>query len=260
MIVDINLFKPEKMNIHDLYEVNENIYKIDISIDKLKPFMLKLNDLNVMSFTEKMLSLSLKTKEDIKKSFDNIDSYIVNEIQERKITKKLKTKFNYRQLTSSYVNKDVSYDILTLLIDLESDKYKTEIYERMNKRINKDDAFIILKDNAKVDLVLEITGIIFDKKEGYIYLENIVRQMKVKKIKPKRIEKLEYSFIDTESDDESDDESDAKSDVKSDTESETNDDCLVDTYKMLLDENENLHTELNTEKELSSITSEIDSD
>jgi hypothetical protein len=72
-----------------------------------------------------MLSLSLKTKEDIKKSFDNIDSYIVNEIQERKITKKLKTKFNYRQLTSSYANKDVSYDILTLLIDLESDKYKT---------------------------------------------------------------------------------------------------------------------------------------
>ncbi len=221
MITDINFFNPQKINIHEPHEINENLLKVDLSQDKLKPIMLKLEDLNVISVTDSQLILSLKGKENIKTIFDNLDSYIVSNIQERKIAKKLKTKFNYRQLISSYVNKDISIDILSLNLNFTDNNFKTEIYQKSTKKINKDEALLLMKDNSKVDLILEIVGITFDKQEGFIYLENVVRQMKVKKIKPKRVENLEYSFVD--SDESSADES----------KSEVNDDCLVDTHKVL---------------------------
>ena len=90
MLTDINFFDLSKINIHDPYEVNENLLKIDLSQDKLKPIMLVLKDLQVLSFTNDMIILSLKSKENIKKVFDDLDSHIVSVIQEKKITKKLK--------------------------------------------------------------------------------------------------------------------------------------------------------------------------
>lgn len=231
MIIDINFFNSQNINIHDVYEINHNLFKVDLSQDKLKPIMLKLEDLNVISITDSQLILSLKGKENIKTIFDNLDSYIVCNIQERKIAKKLKTKFNYRQLISSYVNKDNSIDILSLNLNFNDNNFKTDIYQKSTKKINKDDALHLMKDNCKVDIILEIVGITFDKQEGFIYLENLVRQLKVKKIKPKRVEHLEYLFVD--SDDSKSEVNDSKSEVNDDSKSEVNDDCLVDTHKVL---------------------------
>jgi hypothetical protein len=183
---------------HDPYEISNNLFKVDLSQDKLKPIMLILKDLDVLSFTNNTIILSLKSKENIKKMFDDIDTYIVKLIQEKKITKKLKTKFNYRQLTSTFTNKDLTCEILSLNVELESN-YKTEIYEKKNKKLTIDNAIKLMKDNAKVDLVLELMSVSFNKDDKFIYLDNVVRQMKVKKVKPKRIEKLEYSFIDSDS-------------------------------------------------------------
>ena len=153
--------------------------------------------------------------------------------------KKLKTKFNYRQLTSSFSNKELTCDILSLNVDLQSEHYKTEIYQRMNKKLSTEEAINMMKDNSKVDLVLEVISVLFNKEEGFIYLENIVRQMKVRKVKPKRVEKLEYSFVDTESE-ESDD------DIQIEDEKSTDNDCLLNTHKVESDEDLDINIDSET--------------
>lgn len=234
MIFDINSFDHNSIIMHDLYEINNNVSKIDLSLDKLKPLMLRLEDLQVLSFTHNTVILSLKGKENIKKIFDSLDSHIVNMIQEKKIVKKLKTKFNYRQLTSNYSNKDVVCDIVSLDVNLTSDKFSTELYHNKNKKLSVEEALMIMKDNSKVDLVLEIIGVLFNKDEGVIYLDNVVRQMKIKKIKPKRIENLTYSFVD------SDTESESEINIKI----ETDDEYLVNPHTIQSEsENESTNSE-----------------
>jgi hypothetical protein len=243
MLTDINFFNSSKINIHDPYEVNENLLKIDLSQDKLKPIMLVLKDLQVLSFTNDMIILSLKSKENIKKVFDDLDSHIVSVIQEKKITKKLKTKFNYRQMTSTYTNKDTQCDILTLNVNLNSDSYRTEIFQKASKKISNDEAMHTMKDNTKVDLILEVISVVFNKQEGFIYLENVVRQMKVKKIKPKRIEKLQYSFVDTDSDN----SISSESEKDSNSVNTNDDDCLINTHKVETDDEDDIDIHLDSE-------------
>lgn len=259
MLTDIESFDFTKINMHDPYEVNDNLFKVDLSQDKLKPIMLVLKDLQVLSFTNNMIILSLKSKENIKKIFDDMDTHVVKLIQEKKITKKIRAKFNYRQLTSSFSNKDLTCDILSLNVDLKSENYKTDIYQRMNKKLSTEEATNIMKDNSKVDLVLEIVSVLFNKEEGFIYLENVVRQMKVRKVKPKRIEKLEYSFVDTESESEDDniqsenkDENEDENKNEDEDENEdresksTDDDCLLNTHKVESDEDININIDTDT--------------
>jgi hypothetical protein len=199
MITRIENFDIMKMNIHDPYDINDHIIKMDISIDKMKPIMLHIEELHVLSFSNSNLILDLRCKDELKKMFDNIDSHVVSVIQERKITKKLKTKFNYRQFTSTYTNKDNNYDILSFNVNFNNDvNYVTDIYENKHNKVTYDNAAQLLKNNARAEVVLELVSIVFDKADGHIYLENIVRQMKIKKIKPKRIDNMPYSFIDSE--------------------------------------------------------------
>ncbi len=223
MITRIENFDIMKMNIHDPYDINDHIIKMDISIDKMKPIMLHIEELHVLSFSNSNLILDLRGKDELKKMFDNIDSHVVSVIQERKITKKLKTKFNYRQFTSTYTNKDNNYDILSFNVNFNNETYLTEIYENKRNKVSFDNATQLLKNNARAEVVLELVSIVFDKSDGHIYLENIVRQMKIKKIKPKRVDHIPYSFVDSESESsESDDEQSEHSDDDEDNEDDKN--------------------------------------
>ncbi len=243
MISKIENFDVSKIFVYDPYDVNDNIVKIDISVDKMQPIMLRLEDLHVLSFTNSNIILDLRNKDTIKKIFDDIDSHIVSVIQERKITKKLKTKFNYRQFTSTYTNKDTNYDILSLGLSFNNDNFSTNIYENKRTQLNQEEATLILKHNARAEVILELTSIVFDKQEGFIYLENVVRQMKVKKIKPKRVEHLAYSFVDSDEDssdsNDDDDSNDSNdnynnkylSDKSEELHLKTDDNCLLSNHK-----------------------------
>ena len=219
MIIDFLNLDITSLKLFDPYEESEDIIKIDISLDKNQAIMVKIEELSVLTVTDNNIILNLKDKSDIKKKFDELDLYIVNLIQERKITKRLKTKFNYRQLTSNYTGKDTNIDILNLNLNFDSNSndFITKIYKNKLSEIQQNEMFELLKNNGRTQLVVEFKSIIFDKKEGIIHLDNIVRQMKIKKLKPKRIETLEYSFIDS-------DESDSIKFNKS-----NDDDCLLDT-------------------------------
>ena len=222
MIIPIEKIDVMKMNIHDPYDINDHIIKIDISVDKMKPIMLHIEELHVLSFSDTHLILDLRGKDELKQMFDNIDSHVVSVIQERKITKKLKTKFNYRQFTSIYTNKDSNYDILSFNLNFDNNaNYVTEIYENKHNKVTHNNASLLLKNNARAEVILELVSIVFDKADGHIYLENIVRQMKIKKIKPKRSDSIPYSFIDSETESSDSDDEDSEH-GKKDEEDEEN--------------------------------------
>jgi len=264
MLTDIDSFDISKIKMHDLYEVGDNIYKVDLSQDKLKPIMLVLKDLNVLSFLHNQIILSLKTRESIKQKFDDIDKFIVDTLQEKKITKRLKTKFNYRQLTSMYSNKDLNCEILSLDVNTSSNEYKTDIYIRKNKKISLDEATLMMKDNSKVSLVLELMGVVFNISDGIIHLDNVVRQIKVQKIKPKRLHHIEYSFVDSDLSDENNDDIDDIDDIddksvsldkslNSDDNKSTDNECLLNTNRIYTDDILEIDMRMNINSDTSDI-------
>ena len=222
MIVDLQEFKIDDIILYDPYDDTENIIKIDISTSKNQSsILLRIEELTVLLVSEKNIMLSLKDKDYIKKFFNDIDAYFVSNIQERKIIKKLKLKFNYRQLLSGG-------DILNLNLNFdENTDFITQIYQNSTTKINHNNMISLLQNNGRASIILELKSIIFNKKEGIIYLDNVVRQMKIKKLKPKRLENMKYSFIDTEeSSESSDNEEEIKNNKKSDKNND--DDCLID--------------------------------
>jgi len=209
MLLKLEEIDIKKIRIHDPYNVNDNIMKMDLSINKLEPIMIKMEELNVININENdnILILDLRDKENIKIFFNKLDEYIVSVLQERKITKKFKSKFSYKQLTTTYTGKDNTFDLLCLNMNLNNDTYTTEVYKSNKVKLEQSETYDLLKDNCHAQIILELVSITIDKEKELIYIENIIRQMKVKKIKPKRIHKLEYSFVDTDSDNESNNES-----------------------------------------------------
>jgi len=207
MIAKLEEIDIKKINIHDPYDDSENIMKMDLSIDKMQPLMIRLEELNVITITEDNIILDIRNKDNIKTFFTNLDQYIVSVLHERKITKKLKIKFNYRQLISTYTGKETQYDIVSLNINFDNGEYNTEVYKSHKNKLSKTDTMNLCRDNAHTECIVELTSLIFDKSNAIIYIDNVIRQMKVKKIKPKRITKLNYSFIDTDIDTDSESES-----------------------------------------------------
>lgn len=248
MIENLSDFKIQDIILYDPYEDTDNIVKVDISTNKNQSsILIKLEELPVLSVNDKNIMLSIKDKEYIKTFFNELDGYFVNNIQEKKITKRLKTKFNYIQLLSGG-------DILTLNLNFSQDiDYPTQIFQNKKVKINSDDMLTLLKNNGRASVVFELKSIIFNKKDGTICLDNLVRQMKVKKLKPKRIENIKYSFVDTEdSHDIEDEKSNENNKIKN-----NDDDCLInnvnnndDERNIYLSDEENINNNDTSDEEL----------
>ena len=261
MISKIDEIDIKQINIHDPYDESDNILKMDLSINKMQPLMIKLEELNIITITDDNVILDIRNKDNIKNFFTKLDEYIVSVLHERKITKKLKIKFNYRQLISTYTGKETQYDIISLNLNFDSNEYNTEVYKSHKQKLNKTETINLCKDNSHAECILELTSLIFDKTNAIIYIDNIIRQMKVKKIKPKRLVKLNYSFVDTESNTDSDNNSDNTSDNTSDNISEDNmnllsEDKLETKYKLLVDNEDNKYTKTDDDRLINNIKSD----
>ena len=244
MLLNLEEIDVKKITIHDPYNVNDNIMKMDLSINKLEPVIIKLEELNVINLNENdnILILDLRNKENIKNFFNKLDEYIVSVLQDRKITKKFKSKFSYKQLTTTYTSKHNTFDLLCLSMNLNNnDAYTTDVYKSNKVKLEQAETCNLLKDNCHTQIILELVSVTIDKEKELIYIENIIRQMKIKKIKPKRIQKLEYSFVDTDSD--------TEIEVKNNT--KTDDDRLVNNSENTEDSdiNELNNTETSGENE-----------
>lgn len=213
LFIDVLDFDLNTMKIHDPYEINDNIIKIDLSRDNLKSILLYVDYHTVLSFNDKSCVINLKNSINIKKKLEDIDALIVSELQQRKIIKRLKKKFSYKQMVSTVpISDDENLDVLNMHVNMNNDAYKTKLYFNNSTELNLEEAQNLMKNNCLIKFILELTSIVIDKNESLIYVENVIRQIKIKKIKPKRIEKLPYSFIDSENDTKSDSENDTESD------------------------------------------------
>ena len=217
LFIDVLNFDLNTMKIHDPYEINDNIIKIDLSRDNLKSILLYIDYHTVLSFNDKSCVINLKNSNNIKKKLEDIDGLIVSELQQRKIIKRLKKKFSYKQMVSCVpISEDENLDVLNMHVNMNNDAYKTKLYFNNSTELNLEEAQNLMKNNCLIKCVIELTSIVIDKNESLIYIENVIRQIKIKKIKPKRIEKLPYSFIDSDSgSDKNNDNNDDNEDTKS---------------------------------------------
>ena len=260
MIINITDFKIDDIVLYDPYDETDDIVKIDISTNKNQAsILLQLEELTVLAVNDTNIMLSLKDKDYIRKFFNDIDAYIVSIIQEKKITKRLKTKFNYRQLLSGG-------DILNLHLNFKEDNdYITQIYQNKLTKLNDTDMILLLNNNGRASVIFELKSIILNKKDGIIYLENIVRQMKVKKLKPKRISNIKYSFVDSEnsenlSDDDNKDDKDDKDDKDGEDEDEDDEEGYYkadDEYITSEEDNHKPRVDISTPKTPFTITFHI---
>lgn len=238
LFIDIQQFDLNTLKIHDPYEDTNDIIRIDLSRDKLKSVMLYIDYLPIISFNNKQCNISLKSSPEIKKKIDDIDALIVSELQQRKITKKLKKKFSYRQMVSTVnISEGESVDILNLNVnvnvnvntDSNESKFNTKIYVNSHSELSHEQATNLMKNNCLIKLVVELTSIVIDKENSLIYVDNIIRQIKIKKIKPNRILNLPYSFVDSEPESDIELNSDVKLDSNINIESNKNEDIKFNT-------------------------------
>lgn len=199
LFINISDFDLNTLKIHEPYDSDENIIKIDLSRDNLKSILLYVDYHPVLSFNEKSCIINLKNSPNIKKKLEDIDALIVSELQQRKIIKKLKKKFSYKQMVSTVaISEEDNLDVLNMFVNMNDDKFKTKIYLNNLKELHYDDALNQMKNNCLIKFIIELTSVVIDKNQNLIYVDNVIRQIKIKKIKPKRIESLQYSFIDSE--------------------------------------------------------------
>ena len=185
-------------------KINNNFLKLDIArINEFNqiPLMLFIDEINVIDFNKNNILLDLRNQPDTRNMFTKLDEYIISYIQHMKIIKQYEFKnFTYKPFISSYTTlSNEVFDVLNLNISLEG-TYHTMLFYSYNNPLKN---LSVMKKNVKVKLVLECLSIRFNIKEKLIFIDNIVRQIKVKEIKPDRIKNLEYSFQDTHNEDDS---------------------------------------------------------
>jgi hypothetical protein len=243
----------EKLNIHTPIVDNDKVI-CELSYDKLndivQPFMFFIDTLPLIKFTEEDVILDLRNNDDIKNVFNDIDSKIISEIQSRKLVKTYNLKkFVYHPIVSTFINNNnESFDVLKLKINLLGE-YKTSMFYKYGNPI---EDLSIMKTGVNVKTIVEFINITFNKDNKTIYIDNCIRQLKVKPIRPQRIKNLEYSFIDSE--EEKDDivnENKNNKDNKNDKDTEVDDtslDSVSNTLKTL-DELNILKDKINSEKD-----------
>ncbi len=176
--------------------VEKNKVICELSYNKLQPFMIFLDTLKVIKFTNNEIILDLRDNDKIKDLFNDIDEHIIELIKERKLVKMYDLKkFTYIPLINSYkTNSGDLYDVLKLNINMFGD-YKTSMFFKYGEPVTN---LSVMQTEINVKTIVECFNLTFNKDNKTIYLDNCVRQLKVKQLRPIRIKEMDYSFVDSD--------------------------------------------------------------
>jgi len=173
----------------------DNILTIDLGYESNLIF-LYLDTHDIIKLNDDMIVIDITQSDKVKNFFNNLDNYILNEIQNKSITKIYNLKnYVFTQTVSNYKDRtNNKYNILRLQINNTSEYY-------VNKHIRLDSNDIIKYRTNKCHgkIICEISNIVFNMDNKNIYINLIARQIKLKQNINKNIS-LPYSFIDTEID------------------------------------------------------------
>ncbi len=193
-LIHFNTLNLNSINIvSPLNEVDKLSFALSYNND---PLMFFIDSLNVIKFTGEEIILDLRNNEHIKKLFDDLDTKVISDIQAKKVTKSYGLKgFTYIPLVSSYTNiNNETFDVLKLKINLVGE-FATSLFYKYGQPITD---LNIMNEKVSVKTIVECIQIVFDKQNKFIYIDNCVRQLKVKQFRINRIKNLEYSFIDSD--------------------------------------------------------------
>ena len=181
-LIHFNTLNLNSINIHSPLLSNE-LLTCPISYNDSEPLMFFIDSLSVIKFNQDEIILDLRNKEHIKNLFNDIDSKIISEIQTKKITKLYGLKnFNYIPLIISYTNTDnETFDVLKLKINLIGE-YATSLFYKYGQSVTD---LNIMNSGVEVKIIVECINISFDKVNKNIFIDNCVRQLKVKQFKLK---------------------------------------------------------------------------
>jgi hypothetical protein len=235
-LIHYNTIELDKIYLHNPLLESDKVI-CELSYDKLEPFMFFIDTLKVIKFTNDEIILDLRNNDHIKNLFNDIDEKIVAEIQTRQLVKNYGLKkFTYIPLINNYTNNNnETFDVLKLKVNLFGD-YKTALFFKYDKPIHN---LSIMQTDITVKTIFECINLTFDKVSKLIYLDNCVRQIKVKQLKPTRVKNLDYSFVD--SDDEKVNDNNVEDDKKN---------KLDKIYELSTDNNNDIDNELIKHKDI----------
>lgn len=185
-----------KININDPIS-NEQYMVFDISYGKTDPLFIYLETSDIIKYNDQEIIFDLNSNLKLKEFFDKIDEVMINYIQANKILKKYSLKnFNYKPINAIYTNKDnTKSDICKLRTDLNS---QTHIYTNKDSQIKPEEWMKLVKSKLKGKCIAEFVELVIDKMNKTIFLNIMIRQLKIKKVRTTRVSNLPYSFVDSE--------------------------------------------------------------
>ena len=185
-----------KININDPIS-NEQYMVFDISYGKTDPLFIYLETSDIIKYNDQEIIFDLNSNLKLKDFFDKIDEVMINYIQTNKILKKYGLKnFNYNPINAIYTNKDTTKsDICKLRIDLNS---QTQIFTNKDTQVKPSEWMKLGKAKLKGKCIAEFVELVIDKVGQTIFLNIMIRQLKIKKVRTTRVTNLPYSFVDSE--------------------------------------------------------------
>jgi hypothetical protein len=185
-----------KINVNDPIS-NDQYMVFDISYGKSDPLFIYLETTDIIKYNEQEIIFDLNNNTELKEFFDKIDEVMINYIQTNKILKKYGLKnFNYKPINAIYTNKDsTKSDICKLRIDLGS---QTKIFTNKDTQVKPSEWMRLSNSKLKGKCVAEFVEIVVDKFNNTIFLNVMIRQLKIKKVRTTRINNLPYSFVDSD--------------------------------------------------------------
>lgn len=202
-------YQPSSDNMHSLlYQTMVlPVYSYDNSNGK---FLLRLNGENEQQF------------------LSEIDQLSINYIKKSGLLQKLSLspkEVRYRTIVTDNNKEGERMNLFELKNTLKTKYYSNGI----KKSKNLDDVECVLKKGINVKVIVEFDGLVVDIKRGTIFTNIILHQFRIEKIVPKKIELVEYSFLD--SDNESDDEDIENDEILTQVNNEDEDDDIKDDIK-----------------------------
>lgn len=174
------------------------------SLKSMHSVFYQTGTLEMVNFDEKTNDFTLELNQEDQNILDQIDKASIKYIKETGLIQRLSLKKNevkYRTIVNDTKNKlDEPIKSIKLKSTPNTKFYSNGI--KKTRTLSETQQFLI--DGIGVKVIIEFDGVVIDIKKNLIITSIILHQFKINKIVPKRLELVEYSFIDSDNEDEND--------------------------------------------------------
>ena len=192
-LIHHDTFDSMQLNIDTKIEEGDNVLTCDLSVKNKLLFFIDQLPLIKFDEEESYILLDVKNNPEYKKLFHELDTRMILHIQENEITKRYNLKkFDYISFINSYTNiEGVTTDVVKFKVNLSNSDSRTNFFYKYGQSV--EDLNILKNKNNTilVKTILECMKLTFDLTNKNIYIDNCVRQLKIKVLDSQEKEKIE---------------------------------------------------------------------